>query len=86
MCINENVNITAQATIKDNEKDITVAYFSATMDTSNMNITMIVNTVNKELIAANNDAVKGQFDEFFKAMRTRGKQLGYSIFSDGVVK
>lgn len=81
MNINENVNFNAQITVKDsNGVDTPVMYFSATIDTANMNININCNTVNKVLATSNAADVKAQYTDFETAVKARATELGYVIF------
>lgn len=79
--INENVNFNGQVIVKDsNGTDTVVMYLGASLDTSNMNININANTVNKALVITNAADVKAQYAEFEAAVKARATELGYIIF------
>ena len=81
MTINENATFNANITVKDtNNNDVVVMTAYAGLDKANMNVNISVNTLNKDLVNANADSVKQQYDEFIVVLEARAKELGYVIF------
>jgi len=79
--VNETTNFSAVVMVKDtNNADVQVAYLNATLDTNNQNFNIAMSVTNKELVAANAEAVKAQYVEFMTAVTTRATELGYVIF------
>ena len=79
--INESTNMNTQVTVKDtNGADVQVAYLSATLDTGNQNINIVMSTTNKELVLANAKSVKKQYEEFMASVSARAKESGFVIF------
>ncbi|AJA50051.1 hypothetical protein CPAST_c40220 [Clostridium pasteurianum DSM 525 = ATCC 6013] len=88
MMINETVNLSANITVKDaNNNDTVVANLSVnSLDSSNMNLSINVNTYNKALLTAEGavnaagETVAEQYTQFETAVKAKAKALGYVIF------
>lgn len=88
MMINETVNLNGNITVKDaNNNDTTVANLSVnSLDASNMNLSINVNTYNKALLTAAGavnaagETVAEQYTQFETAVKAKAKALGYVIF------
>lgn len=88
MNINETVNLNGNITVKDaNNNDTVVANLSvSSLDASNMNLSINVNTYNKALLTAEGavnsagETVSDQYTQFETAVKTKAKSLGYVIF------
>ncbi|UZW13188.1 hypothetical protein OSC52_15225 [Clostridium pasteurianum] len=88
MNINETVNLNANISVKDtNGTDTVVANLSVnSLDSSNMNLSINVNTYNKALLTAEGavnaagETVAEQYTQFETAVKAKAKALGYVIF------
>jgi hypothetical protein len=88
MNINETVNLNGNLTVKDaNGTDTVVANLSVnSLDASNMNLSISVNTYNKALMTAEGavnvagETPAEQYTQFETAVKAKAKSLGYVIF------
>lgn len=82
MIINESTNFGASITEKDsNGTDTQVAYLSANLNGSNQSLSINVNIINKDLMSANAADVQIQYNDFIAEVKSRAKELGFTIFA-----
>lgn len=63
----------------ENNEDVVSAYVTASLDTSNYNVSINVNMQDKDSLTASSAA---QYKEFYEAVAAQGKALGFPIFQD----
>lgn len=88
MNINETTSMNTNITLKDaNGNDTVVAYLTASIDGTNQNFNINMNVSNKTLLdtaSATNvagETVQTQYTEFETAVKSRAKELGFTIFA-----
>jgi len=87
MNIKETVNMNGNITIKQTDTttnqttDVICAYLSASIDTGSNNISISINIQNKDLLDANSADAQAQYTDFETAVKSRVKELGFTIFA-----